>query len=72
MIPFKPINSIDLRNHNCANNLKVPVGPIHSWETLHNDLESFWLESLNGREFDLMGHSFVNLRFIITACNFTF
>lgn len=59
IFPSKIIMPIDLRNHNCVNNPNALVGPIESWKTLQNDLESFWIRNLKGQEFDLMGHSFV-------------
>lgn len=60
-IPGKLVYAVDLRNHGCFNNPKAIVGPIESWGTLRNDLETFWKDYLEGQDFDLLGHSFVNL-----------
>lgn len=70
-IPGKPVYPIDLRNHNCKNNPKAIVGPVESWKTLQEDLEAFWSNNLNRREFDLLGHSFVHPIIIYTS-NFYF
>ena len=58
-IPGKIVHAIDLRNHGCFNNPKSVVGPIESWKTLRDDLETFWRSNLDGKDFDLLGHSFV-------------
>lgn len=58
-IPSKPLHALNLRNHGILNNTKPIIGPIESWETLRKDLEEFWINDLDGNDFDLLGHSFV-------------
>ena len=60
-LPVSPVYQIDLRNHNVFYNEKVPIGEIKSWRTLQNDLELYWENDLKGQDFNLLGHSFVNL-----------